>query len=169
MNKKKLKRILAMRKDGLDLKTCIQIIITLSTNGPLGTSDWIVKFLDEGVVMEIQEEITSIKAELEKLRPRLNKIQLDGARLATAYINHQKKADEIKQQIVDDREPAELELATTYTRLRRRLIELERQLHKQSPPWFTICRQTSSHSFSKMLGIMSEEDKSRLLETLRME
>ena len=47
MNKKKFKRILAMWQDGLDLKTCIQLIITLSANDPLGAADWIIKFLDE--------------------------------------------------------------------------------------------------------------------------
>lgn len=56
MNKKKFKRILAMWKDGLDLKTCIQLIITLSTNGPLGASDWIVKFLDEVADFRVPKE-----------------------------------------------------------------------------------------------------------------
>ena len=118
--------------------------------------------------MEIQEEINSIKAELAELRPRLNKIQLKGVRRATLYLNLQKKADEIKQQIADDE--VELQLATTYTRLRRKLVELERQLHKQSPPWYATCHQTlphSPHDFNKTLEIMSEEDKSRLLDALQ--
>lgn len=119
-------------------------------------------------MVEIQEEITSIKAKLEELRPKLNKLQLNGVQLAIAYINHQERADEIKQQIVDDREPAELEMATTYTRLRRRLMELERQLHKQSPPWYVSCRQASLRNLSETLEIMSKEDKSRLLEALQM-
>ena len=47
MNKKKFKRILAMWQDGLDLKTCIQLIIALSANDPLRAAGWIVAFLDE--------------------------------------------------------------------------------------------------------------------------
>ena len=47
MNKKKFKRILAMWQDGLDLKTCIQLIVTLSASAPLEAAGWIVTFLDE--------------------------------------------------------------------------------------------------------------------------
>lgn len=115
--------------------------------------------------MEIQEEINSIKAELAELRPRLNKIQLKGVRRAILYLNLQKKADEIKQQIADDQ--VELQLARTYTRLRRRLVELKRQLHKQSPPWFAVQHRIPKLDLTETLEAMSEEEKIKLQEVLQ--